>query len=951
MKGDFSRLTFRQDRHYSSVRLQQGRVQLDADWNEQIDIQAHHDRTAARDAVGPRGGPLDKPDSFKLSVVPDDHPADGPLLIGAGRYYVDGILCENETDVGFTVQPDLPKATLPTQAGNYLAYLDVWQRLVTAVEDPAIREVALGGPDTATRTQTVWQVKLQKVDSADDCAEFGKGWKPEDAAFTVKLRAQARSTEGTPDDPCIVPPGAGYTRLENQLYRVEIHDGGEPYGRRSQSTITEIQDLDRPNKKVRVADDGQTWLVDQWVELFEQGSTAPGTLIRITAVDATTRTLTLDSEDLSDVTADRLRRVATFKFSRHNGAILARVEGITDDVVTVSDPGKDPTLGFAEGKCVELSDEGRTLRGEPGVMVERKNVIGNDIEIVWPGAPMTMADFPTRSGGTPPTARRWEGTLPVNTTLSWEDLEDGVQVGFEGELYRSGDYWIIPARSFSGEVQWPQDTNGPSFEPPYGIEHHYCPLAILELADEGPWTVKADCRELFPSLTRLVASKVGYTPGDQVAGLEEVTTVQEAIDELGKTAPGAQGILITDVRTVAPNDTLANDASVPVSALAGGLRVKCDKPVDPASVAGELFPDAVDDSAKTRGKPTCFVTLDMPYPFGDDDKALWGANIVGYRPLILRGSVAVDDQDIVWKPADAMKTWLEETLFEKMAHLDRGDRILAHLTLKGNFIWARDNRSLYLDGDAVSVSETENPVGLDLPSGDGRRGGDFEMWFWLESELFSIREMILDPPPGMVGGLEVPGRVVMHGILTDDIDIELWSSDANAATLRSGDNSGERIRITVQAGQKEAGFTVVTRPVPVTQDVTISAQVVQSSRPPVATDLTVPQPSVFNFNVNPSPIRPGSETRGHVILNGQAPAGMEFDVSSSHDEFVRLVSEEDPEGTNLPGTVPVVEGQSQTEFRLFVSEGISNQDPKVDSIEIALSYRQALQATTTLELV
>ena len=35
MKGDFSRETFDRARHYSAVLLQQGRVQLDADWNEQ----------------------------------------------------------------------------------------------------------------------------------------------------------------------------------------------------------------------------------------------------------------------------------------------------------------------------------------------------------------------------------------------------------------------------------------------------------------------------------------------------------------------------------------------------------------------------------------------------------------------------------------------------------------------------------------------------------------------------------------------------------------------------------------------------------------------------------------------------------------------------------------------------------------------------------------------------
>ena len=47
MKADFTRLTFKPEKHYSSVRMQQGRVQLDADWNEQADIQAYLERTEA----------------------------------------------------------------------------------------------------------------------------------------------------------------------------------------------------------------------------------------------------------------------------------------------------------------------------------------------------------------------------------------------------------------------------------------------------------------------------------------------------------------------------------------------------------------------------------------------------------------------------------------------------------------------------------------------------------------------------------------------------------------------------------------------------------------------------------------------------------------------------------------------------------------------------------------
>ncbi len=45
MHADFSRLTFRPGKHYSAVLTQQGRVQLDADANEQAAIERYQLRT------------------------------------------------------------------------------------------------------------------------------------------------------------------------------------------------------------------------------------------------------------------------------------------------------------------------------------------------------------------------------------------------------------------------------------------------------------------------------------------------------------------------------------------------------------------------------------------------------------------------------------------------------------------------------------------------------------------------------------------------------------------------------------------------------------------------------------------------------------------------------------------------------------------------------------------
>ena len=55
MKADITRRSFRADKHYSRTVQQQGRVPLDADWNEQLEIQAHRDTAEANDVIGAVG--------------------------------------------------------------------------------------------------------------------------------------------------------------------------------------------------------------------------------------------------------------------------------------------------------------------------------------------------------------------------------------------------------------------------------------------------------------------------------------------------------------------------------------------------------------------------------------------------------------------------------------------------------------------------------------------------------------------------------------------------------------------------------------------------------------------------------------------------------------------------------------------------------------------------------
>src|SRR5512139_2925179 len=92
MKADLTRNTFDPLKHYSRVLMQQGRVQLDADWNEQGAILLHYLQALAADLIGPHAGPQGAV-GFKIGLAGE--PGKN-FTIDPGRYYVQGILAENE---------------------------------------------------------------------------------------------------------------------------------------------------------------------------------------------------------------------------------------------------------------------------------------------------------------------------------------------------------------------------------------------------------------------------------------------------------------------------------------------------------------------------------------------------------------------------------------------------------------------------------------------------------------------------------------------------------------------------------------------------------------------------------------------------------------------------------------------------------------------------------------
>jgi Family of unknown function (DUF6519) len=291
MKGDFSKATFNAKKHYHDVLMQQGRVLVDAEWNEQSRIISYRTETGVSDIIGQSGAPVHHAGFDIVTADPTN------ITISKGRFYVDGILVENETDLLFANQPDFNGTTLPTDAGTYIFYLDVWQRLITALEDPDIREVALGGPDTTTRLKTIWQVKFIK--GTDDATCLTGLPASVTTPPTGKLSARSEPPTGT-EDPCGLVTSGGYRRLENQLYRVEIHSGGPDrssstfkWSRDNGSVLVKWvgQDSADANKLI-VNTTGRDDLLGiesgNWIELIDNSTdllSKPGILVQVAKVD------------------------------------------------------------------------------------------------------------------------------------------------------------------------------------------------------------------------------------------------------------------------------------------------------------------------------------------------------------------------------------------------------------------------------------------------------------------------------------------------------------------------------------------------------------------------------------------------------------------------------------------------------------------------------------------
>ncbi len=467
MKGDFSRVSFDAKKHFSSVLMQQGRVSLDADPNEEGAILLHYLRTLARDLIGPRGGPSDNL-GFELTLDETDH-NHPKLMIGKGRYYVDGILVEIDENCDYAHQPDstpdaddaLLRRLNASDGEDVWVYLDVWERHVTWIEDDSIREPALDGPDTCSRAKVVWQVRAIARDQLL-------------ATLTTRRDEIAARIKQVPVD-----------TDESRALQVQLDSLAQDINRLTVTNGQGGMDCTAPLDALGLSDAQMTARLDPGQQIKDACAVSPDALYRGAENQLYRVELHRGTGSVNG---------PTFKWSRENGSIATRWLGTEGNDVMVTN-GR----GFTAGAWIELTDDSNEVTGHPGILVKLTSVDGDRLS-VDPASIPTTASIAFTQALRHAKVRRWdqterdditldEGAVPLlevaTNDANWLTLENGIQVQFaSGGSYRSGDYWLIPARSATGSILWPHtiDTKGDTHwqaRSPDGVEHHYAPLGFI----------------------------------------------------------------------------------------------------------------------------------------------------------------------------------------------------------------------------------------------------------------------------------------------------------------------------------------------------------------------------------------------------------------------------------------------------------------------------------------
>ncbi len=492
---DISRINFDKTKHYTSVRMQQGRVLTDDDWNEKARIEEENQRVSNTEIIGPFGSP---DDGFKINNLR----IEGSLInfdILAGVLYLGGLRLQLEKLETYRSQKDWlqqPAEIDGTPSFNAnerydLIYIESWQQPVSAIEDSSLFEVALGGPDTTTRLRNMRRVHIASDIGFGNCSDAWHKLKSDweggklgsineefELIRDITLKVTFSNTE-LPEDLCTPSAAGGYLGAENQAIRVQLVD-----------------------------ENHFTWSFDNASPLYRV-TVSDGNIIKM---------LTEPKDQYHWPLSNQVVEILPCSALLSNGEKVAEQMGHLTKVNASYDPDKNP--------------------GEFTIQDSFDPISG----IEW----KSRFDIDELDDQNPPEyfyLRVWNRGDDLNSDSKIPFVIDtpvtlghtGLQITISGENPVAGDYWVIAARPETPKrvVPWELEKG----IPPHGVRHFYAPLALIKWTNEAlthrniSGKIIHDCRKKFNPLTELECCCT-FTVGDGKRSRGDFISIQEAIDNL-----------------------------------------------------------------------------------------------------------------------------------------------------------------------------------------------------------------------------------------------------------------------------------------------------------------------------------------------------------------------------------------------------------------------------------
>lgn len=681
---DLSRQATDPRKRYAGVRMQQGRVLTDDDFNEAAALDAEDMRRTRVHAIGAYG----TPDAGFLPTNLGVTAGRLDFTLSTGTLYLGGLRLEMHAAERYLLQRDwlnFNPASAPTppaagQARTDLVWLEAWQQPVTAVEDSELFEVALGGPDTSTRWRTMRRVHVTPGVGATEC---GDAWTQVAGGFgalgtmnaEMELATNARlsvtfTAPPATGDLCSPAQAGGYLGAENQAIRVQMVSGTH-----------------------------YTWGYDNAAPLYRvQASVRNGQMV----------VLTLQNQPKDAVhwpLRDQVVEILPWSAALANGERVAELQGHLSRVAVSYNPD-DQTLeittplpaGFGT-LWQSRSDVADFFDGSPEQNFFYMRVWNRGDDLLSPPA------------------------IPIGTPVLGNT---GLSVAFSGTL-RAADHWIIAARPAAPEEVVPWQLRLPAGAPPAGLRRYRAPIALIEWTNVGgvvTGTVISDCRPPFLPLTR-IRGCCNVTVGDGTHSFGMYGSIQAAIDALpptGGTVCVLPGRYVEAVRLVGqrnitlhgcgPRSRIVAPAQQGVSSTAVFIGDSTDIEIESLALEGGNGPVIEARGSTVVRIEECLVQFrDNPQVFSP-----WPA-------IFIDGSaVEIDGNIIEPLPEELHRVFQHtaESVRAPQADAARGGIQLAggceQVRIAGNVIVGGAGNGITL-GSILRI-DSSNPGGIDLPDID-----------------------------------------------------------------------------------------------------------------------------------------------------------------------------------------------------------------------------------------